>query len=442
MLCPPSEFVIEEECIEECNLSLEPSELYKEIDFFGLFDTIPKFPKKEHPLFQQYCDYVQTQYTKLEIIVKIRTWLGLMSYSEKVQNVTYADPYEFVFTSEKQFGFYFEVMDRFKIENPGRSVFIPSDGLGILSMICILLEISYTSTEPYGLGFVSRAFGIITSSDISLQPQDDDVIVLANLGNYFNLARVVAGRDYVIIDENRFFPGCDLRYGKKSTHYKLFSNVIVYDSFRTAGNMVAHSASMLIDRKVVPLNSKAESYLYDAGIPIYTDGSVVTCTDSILLEPNEDCLYIETSDSNAYKQIEVEEIFNNNPDDIIAKRKRNVVNIITRNYPFRTRIGKLGAIKFISGRQFVVDSNDISVHCEEGLFKLSVDLYSSSLELKNWKFVDGFYVGSSVNMQRVRFLIQDGVKIYLIFLHSFKENGREYGVYRDRRVGVYKNDID
>jgi len=86
----------------------------------------------------------------------------------KVTEQYYDDPRHFYVTVEKQFSLYYETMYKLKREYKGKDplkFFIPGDGVGIGSIISMMLGVEYYSTEPNGIGSVARSLGIISSDE-------------------------------------------------------------------------------------------------------------------------------------------------------------------------------------------------------------------------------------------------------------------------------------
>jgi hypothetical protein len=118
-------------------------------------------------------------------------------------------------------------------------------------------------------------------------------------------------------------------------------------------------------------------------------------------------------------------------------RSRNLYNkldIVSRNYPMNLKHAKLGNIKTIKGNDVVCKGQSQIVTTDNSYETINIAPYNSPFELKDYDYVMGNYIGRSINPARVRFLNDNGVIIYLVFLHSFMKNGKRYDVFKDSRV--------
>jgi len=230
----------------------------EEKDIFGLFG-LPKM--YVHGV--NYDDYYRAVVKKknlIEIIPLYRAFLKFNMINVKVSLIDYHNPFEFVHTSERQFGYYLETMIKFKKSNPKRKVFIPCDGLGYLSMICLMLKIPYRSYESYGIGRIAVSLGIITTVDKIEYDSKEEVIVIANLANYYDVGGMISGARYIVMEENRLYAGIRLHDIKFSTQGRVSTNCFDEDDFVSCPSVVANGLPMVKGKKCVPLSEKAEFF--------------------------------------------------------------------------------------------------------------------------------------------------------------------------------------
>jgi len=224
--------------------------------------------------------FLKSKMDKLALIGLYRNWLKRHALVSHVSEIDYSDPRGFSYIAERQFGSYYEIISRLKKNIGDRIVVIPGDGVGTGSMICSLLEISYESSEPNGIGSVAIGLGIITSVEAVSKLDKSKVYFLANLSEFIDYRDYMIC-DYIIIDEDRLYPGYDSNAIKYSTHGRLHTNISSFDEYVTFPRVVSKAAVMLKGKKNVPMDSKSEYYLLEQGIPVYTDGNVITCGPSL-----------------------------------------------------------------------------------------------------------------------------------------------------------------
>jgi len=474
-----------------------------------------------------YYERVNAEFTMKAKMIAYRRWLHEHDVSVKVREITYNDPREFVFTFEKQFAFYYEVMYELKKNNPGVKVFIPCDGVGAMSYVCNILGIDYFSTEPMPIGDVARELMLISSISRRFTVMNDRVTVLCNLNSYFDYSLYVDS-PFIIIDEDRLFSGVPVKYCKHSTYGRLYTNVISHDNFKTMNKDYNKSVKMLENLDCVPLDSKSEYALIRQEKKVFTDGFVMTITPSEVKE--EGLTYIVSSnepklvgkheieidyvpkymdrkpssftfrivgyvhgvsyrkfirkvchnngvfcdvrnnwveindrkvecvegmincDEEKGRQI-LEDIVEGSPpkakiirSDIDIKwdnakvsvqikeiEKLYGLNITNRGDPNNLHGTLVGHTKQYCGELFVASGIPQNVSTPNSFETIEVPLYNSSQELRNWYSVHGNYVAQCLRPRNIRYLMRDEIKVYLVYMHSFKKGDKIFCVFRDSK---------
>jgi len=396
-----------------------------------------------------YYDYVRENYEMDEIVFKYRNFLKFNAVKSKAGMIKYDNPFEFVHTMEKQMALYYESLYKAKNEYPDAVFYIPNDGLGACSIVCMMLELPYYSTENYGIGSMAVSLGIITSSRLGIEIAYD-IIVLCNLSSYVNVSSYVGDSKYIVIDENRLYEGVVVPDIKKSTHGQVSSNILA-DDFITVTRQICTSYPMIKDKRNIPLSSKAEMYLLEKGLEVYTDGDIDTVTKAVSGGDH----YIDVVDSTyaTYKRdkykvclCEVEKQLtplrkgyimycpkcevHYHISESFTKFPYDYLNIVNRNKPRFFDRGKMGNVKEYGNCRFVVaDENKIATDNE--FFLHRVHLYENPRELKYYEMIDGFFVGKCANPHSIRYLYDNGVRRSLIFMRTLDKNRERYYVFRD-----------
>jgi len=401
-------------------------------DFLGIMGGTNLEPYDGSVKFDSYLKFVSGNFRKCQIVSCYRAYLNLHAEQSKVSSIFYDSPFDFILTAEKQFGYYIELFQRANLDNPGSKFYIYNDGVGIGSMVCIALGLPYVSFETYGIGTLAYKLGIITHASpveyyeqkIIGKGQPEDIHFYGNLSNFYNLSGLIKGKQYIVVDENRLFTGCDMRDIKWSTHGRVFTNCIRGDDFVTFGREICRSLPMIAKKKNVPMSPKAEYFLLANDLQVYTDGRVKTITQPT----SGGDFYIDVTDSvRDYKKLDCF-ISNYNP----PNSQIDVLNIITRNRPL-SDFGKNGDLKRYKFQEYEYGTHDFVVD-DEIAFKIDWKKYKDPRFLHDFFFQDGLYFGAVNRPEYVRYLIEDGRKKYIMFMRIIKMHGKEYGVFRDRNA--------
>jgi len=314
-----------------------------------------------------------------------------------------------------------------------------------------MLSIPYVSYETYPIGSLAVSLDIITS-DVKLDQPEGSVIVVGNLSNYLDVAVLIRHKKYIVLEENRLYMGIELEHLKFSTHGKVTTNVIDSDDFITGGYQIATSKPMLVDKKNVPLSEKAEMFLLESGLQVYTDDRIVTCTKAHKGGDN----YIDVRDlpeSKFFKRGRVKDKCSCGRETSLRTTMqgahvscscgieefltydkkifgRDFLNVTTRNRPYQYRKGKMGQKKFFNDDMFYVDITN-EIFSSSSYEKFEVSLYDNPRELKYYYVLEGFYIANCRNPKTVRFLFENGVKKNLLYIRSLDKEGRRYYVFRD-----------
>jgi len=446
----------------ECDFLVEtivegPAFQFKDYDIFGVFGIATQLNSNLD--YASYLQYVRDTYDKKKIVQFYRSHVAKYAQSVKLRDIEYSHPYEFWITAEKQFPLYYEVISKLKKKIKDLKIFVPFDGLGIVSMLCIALDIPYYSYESYEIGSIACELGIITSRVADRVCAVDEVFILGNLSNYYNVSSMIdncLSKKYVVIDENRLFYNINVNDIKYSTHGRVTSNVLD-DDFIGGGPPIATSETMLKEKKCIPLSAKAEMYLLCSRLPVYTDGFVVTYTPA----QSKGDFYIDTSDTNiviharspyvcsdckkdfnnyrilSKKYIQYEcscgkvavQQFEHNFDDY--GKDLRYLNVVNRNYPNDLVSAKNGVIKRHEGDLGVVEDGEMKIFTDYEFRSVTFRMYENPRELKNYFESGGYYIGKCVNPRTVRYLYCDGRFINLMYVRFLDKGGVRYYAFRD-----------
>lgn len=419
----------EEESLEESD---SDEESFSQLDFLGLSGVFNCVIYDGTSKYDSYFEEVKSKYNKVDIVRCYRKYLRLHALESKISSIHYDNPFDFVYTTEKQFGYYYETIKVAAEQNPGAKFYIYNDGIGVGSMICILLGLPYISYETYGIGTLAFKLGIITHASIATyyeqkyvgEAQPEDVHFYGNLSNFFNLAKLIEDKKYIVIDENRLFNGCNLKDIKWSTHGRVFSNCISTDCFVSFGREISKSLPMILKKRNIPMSTKAEFYLLANGLKVYTDGCVQTCTPAL----TGGNYYIDTTDS--IRNLRKQDERTNHHDPYLCQLE--VINIISRNVT-TSQYGKYGDLKHYKFVEYEYGTHEFIVD-DVSAFKIDFRKYKDPRCLADFFFQDGLYFGRVKRPEYVRFLIEDGMKKYITYMRTVKFGSVEYGVYRDRNA--------
>jgi len=290
-------------------------------------------------------------------------------------------------------------------------------------MICYALDIPYYSQEENEIGRVAYGLGIISSRSVDFEIREKDVVILANLSSYISLKDYLE-RDYVVVDENRLFEGVVIDHLKRSSHGRVYSNVIKSDSFITFPRPIAQALPLIRDYKCIPLDTKSEMYLYLNGMVAYTDGLVQTILPSQIIVDNsvkgnkerEKIRYIMTNDKVGLYDV-----------------GKSYLNIVTRGMPYSDSY-KVGEVKIIDNEKYVVVDSVVKVNKSDDEFYFKTfKPYNNPYELRKYTSYESFIIGEAEKGSKKRFMYELGEKVYLIFLHSVKKKDKIYNIYQRRK---------
>jgi len=235
--------------------------------------------------------------------------------------------------------------------------------------------------------------------------KDGYVALLFNLSLYQDVN--VSG-EYVVIDENRLFPGIDLSCAKRSTHMKVTSNVVLSDNFTQGGSVICKAINMLREKKNVPLSPKAEAFLIENDLPVYSMPGVKTCT--VPIGKGDFVIDVDSKNKEGIEQF-----------DIVGK-----------NDPYNLRAGKFMENKFYKGGEFLVDIVSSRCYFDDGCKSFDVPRYNDPAELRNWHRFADFFVGDSHHPWYVRYLWDGEKRVNLVFMSTVTKNSKIWYVFRDR----------
>jgi len=104
-----------------------------------------------------------------------------------------------------------EIMSIVESIDEAKTIYAPGDGIGVVSVSCILLGRKYVSSEPNQVGDRAYKLGIITerSTAENFIPRVDKagVVILSNLSLYCDLTPYIDNFQVVVLDEQVVYPG-------------------------------------------------------------------------------------------------------------------------------------------------------------------------------------------------------------------------------------------
>jgi len=199
-------------------------------------------------------------YTTLQLAQYYMKWMREHNATLTIKDQDYSSPLNFVDYFFRQLGQYIDIIQN----DRKRRYYIIGDGPGTASIACLILSVNYVSMEPNMIGAQARDLGIITDKD-KPELEDDDVIFLANVGDYVNYADY-DNYDKIIVDFSGVEqPRLKRSYGGRGSVYSTMD--IVLTSFPRRSMCVG----LLQDKKVVPTTFLAKQMLIENGIDIYSD---------------------------------------------------------------------------------------------------------------------------------------------------------------------------
>jgi len=111
---------------------------------------------------------------------------------------------------------------------PNDLIWAPGDGIGVVSLACLLLHREYWSSEPNRIGLRARELGIIKSGgtfEDFVKSDRDGIVIISNLARYCDMTLLQRYTKLIIIDELCYYPGCDVVPIVPGTYGRIRSNV-------------------------------------------------------------------------------------------------------------------------------------------------------------------------------------------------------------------------
>jgi len=112
-------------------------------------------------------------------------------------------------------------------------------------------------------------------------------------------------------------------------------------------------------------------------------------------------------------------------------RKFYPFDIQTRNRSYDPSRGKAGNIKYYNEIEFEVSGVPQIVKNDNNYLSVEVPPYNYPTELRDYTYVCGNYISSCPNPKKIKYLIDEGVKRYLVYMHSFDKDNKIYHVFKD-----------
>jgi len=399
---------------------------YMSVDFLSLYDPSRNVLYENSDLQDKYINKIRQVYSREVLIRHYMAYLRRNAIDVKVSALMYDNPYEFINTADRQYGTYFEVIHKVHVAYPQDMLYFYFDGIGLCSIIATTLGIRYRSMEMNDIGKIAYKLGIITefTGDIDVYNKDEGIHVFCNLSSFMKSSQMYEKKKFLIIDENRLFEGVKLEFMKYSSHGKVHTNLDLGDEFVSFPREISKSYPMLKKKQNVPLSGKAECYLLENGLQVYTDGEIVTMTPSQVVTSKP--YYIDTTDSS--KDLKRQGLYNHLSVDVL--------NIVSRSRPV-IDVGKLGDLKRRGEVEYPYGMKDYFVNTYSA-FKILFKTFDDPRCLHSYVFQDGFYFGlRDERPERIRYLIDGGELKFIMYLHTVKLKGKDYCVFRDREL--YQN---
>jgi len=337
-----------------------------------------------------YNDYVLSQ-TKNFVLQRYMSWMRLNNYTLPIADQDYSNPLNFVDYFFRQLGQYIDIIQK----NKSRRYYIVGDGPGTASAACIMLGVDYVSIEPNDIGKIARDIGIITSDEL-LEKRDDDIVFLANVGDYVDY-KDYEYYDRVIVDYSGV-EALDLKrsYGGRGSVYSTFD--IRLSTFPRRSNCLG----LLKDKRVYPMTPLAKQMCIENDIDITTNRENGYC--------------------------------------VTTNREEDAMNMISMELPSDMRARK-GHVKMIKGVFFEYYDEGQRVYGTDMICEYHPKSYSV-VKYVNKYYIDGDIIHvCSPRPEKVRGIIMDDGRVMkLFYLSSYDSDGKHYGRYRSTEL-MFHNEI-
>jgi len=158
--------------------------------------------------------------------------LGLNSASVPVLKQDYSNPFD----NYEAFAYRLPLMISLISKIPEYvTVYAPGDGVGVVSMACVLLNRKYYTSEPNSIGQLARELGIISCKDtaeqfvsrLSNSDREPYIVILSNISIYTDISVYCEKHPVLVLEARCFFSGSQYLKTVKDSDGRLWTNTDV-----------------------------------------------------------------------------------------------------------------------------------------------------------------------------------------------------------------------
>jgi len=343
---------------------------------------------EDHQLWKEYYEYINFHFSQHKLVECYIRWMRDNDASLWISDIDYSNPLNFVAYFNRQLGQYIDIIKHCR----NRRYYIVGDGPGTASIACIILGVKYFSYEPNGIGDKARKLGIITS-DKEGEIDKDDIVFLANVGDYVDYKRYEE-YDRIVVDFSG--KGADLNRtlgGRGSVYSSLYIELIAFPRRSSC-------LGLLQGKEVRPITPLARQICLENDVPVNDNGTYVVTTNE----------------------------------------KEDNMNLISREKPSDLRARK-GHVKLYKGVFFVFFEEGQQVFYDDGFSPYYPLSYSHSKYVSDYHVVGNMVHVKSVRPQKVVGIMRDDGRVErLFYIEQYENNdGVRYGVYRPHGL-MFKED--
>jgi len=345
---------------------------------------------KDCELWKEYYEYVAFHFSQFKIVEYYIRWMRNNDASLWISEIDYSNPLNFVSYFNRQLGQYIDIIKQCR----DRRYYIVGDGPGTASIACTILGVKYFSYEPNGIGDKARKLGII-SSDKSGEIDKDDIVFLANVGDYVDYEQYEE-YDRIVVDFSGKGADLDRTLGGRGSVYSSLAIELIAFPRRSS------CLGLLEGKDICPITPLAKQICLENGIEVKEHGLQVT-TDE----------------------------------------KDDHMNLISREKPSDLRARK-GHVKLYKGVFFTYYQEGQQVFYDDGFSPYYPLSYSHVRYVSDYHIVGNMIHVKSIRPEKVMGVIRDDGRVEKLFYIEQYENkdGVRYGVYRPHGLMFRGNNED
>lgn len=375
---------------------------------YDIFDVAKGFNDDfEYSYHNDYFDYIISTFTLKERALMYSSYLTRtarkIDYSEVDYKLSISDSY---YISQSQLPQYEYAIDQFT------KVALPSDGIGVASMYCIMRDIDYVSWEPNDVGLIARRLGIITSDSPILD--ESRVYLYFYCSQYYSLPMFL-GQQFVVWDVTH------MPKPSKSLTPEVSTNIT---SFSMEAWKLRYSKKYMLISSYYPLDIGARNMMKIMKVPETTldKAQFLIATAQATIESLWTGKFYTVTHQidfrkkiNSLRELTKEEKQQELPinTDFINELKSRTLLITEKSFPFREikahRPGRLKMTPYGMDRHFGSDRVE-----DDGYMSSISTLVGSEMIYMTYDIVQGVFVIKMLNPSVVRHirLKENHIKTY------------------------------